>query len=304
MFKVIMIITVENFLDNQLFVADFLSVITMIGETKNFHIFGGTVRDVIIPMLLKNENEISVCSFRKLLEEQKQVEINNIDVICFKNQSVFDMKIDILSYMRCWDWEEEKDLNMFESTFDLRDLGIKSKKIYSVINKISKSEINIEFVLADRKRVVIDFDVNNVMWDFRNGVRAIRSEKKQSLWGPKMDDTYVLYNIVENIKNKTCRFHDDFIEPKDDYKSNPERIIKMLSKGFLIIDNRLDVISSYVNRNDAMCIICREELKEDQISFLMCNGKDHYHCGTCVMKWFKERQLFQCCCCKQRRKNV
>ncbi len=298
-------ITLENFEENKWYVGAFLSVLNALTKNCCVTVFGGVVRDLIIPMSEVEMPKNNMKTFTKALVKNKQIELNDIDVLLTGKYDYEDDMEEIFTHLISsgisasrdpfQDREENhKDENfMIDEKYDFEVLRLK------LYHEIFEEEIRVDFVkIAENSKIIPDFNVNNLTWNFNDGFRLIYDDTDGYNFFTTLEFMRCerIVDIKYHIKNKTCILNRRIISNEGTFEI--KRILKMLNKGYTILGMESICRTSYkdVDIKDRKCLICFEELDEGVASVVLCKSHHfiHWECGS---KWWKQN-AFKCIVCK------
>lgn len=295
-------ITLENYEENKMFICSFLKMTHYLTQVSELTLFGGIVRDLIVPMSECEPSIISMKTFKEMLTNVGSVVINDIDVLLTGSntytQKLSKVKSDICRtgfYHRKNNSEDEKNFAEAKKDYD-NSYGIDIKR-YTFHDLICDVDINVDFVLVkNHDSPPIDFNVNNLTWSSENGFGLACFQYQVNYFMSKPQQLYEKIAAIKNdIKQKRCKILPSFSKK---ITGNMKRIEKMRSKGFLIegLEHAFKTSYKEVAPEDAKCLICFETLEEKEVSITLC-GKDHFLHWECGKIWWSE-QKFECLVCK------
>lgn len=294
-----MLITKDNYEENKLYVTEFIKVIRFITNHERFTLFGGVVRDLIIPLSNTKTGNFSLRSFEEVLDSEP-IYINDIDVIFFGKEDSFSANVTIFEQvLETHDWKLEKEY--IENEVDIYEINpYANVKKHMYRNLVTDMTIDIDLVnVPSRNKVIIDFNVNDVMWNIKHKFEFITisdfEEYSHELYSHENIYYKKLENVMRNIKEKKCSLLDRFIINGE---NKMKRIIKMKDKGFHIMNCKLNVFNSYenVDIDDRKCLICLGSLSKGNDSISICGYKHLIH-EKCGEIWYKKK-TYRCLICR------
>lgn len=294
-------ITLENFNENILFISEFLKITHYLTKGCDFTLFGGVVRDLIVPMSETDDMDLTLPCFKKMLAVEDCIHLNDIDVL-YKTESTRSVRrviSDIKNKLHDMGWEcilVEKDDSKEEPSFfkSSYDISVDRYKLY---NSIVDVYIDIDFVIFEDIQPIIDFNTNNLTWDFENGFGLAHvNQSKSGFFNRGVQQLYgEISKIKQDIKNKQCEMLPSFIK---NIGNNFKRVDKMRSKKYFIRGFENAFRSSYddVDEEDRKCLICLMEFSENETCITVC-GNNHFTHWKCGKSWWSKNQ-FACLICK------
>jgi len=218
-------------------------------------LFGGIVRDVIVPVLSEGKNPF-LSSF---LQTEKINEISDIDLFteekfCIDDPSTCDL---LISKLREWDWHAP-------GITELTLYGIRGHRI-ELTHTLTSIDVHIDFIQGDQPGLVLDADVNGFVFSKQHGLHLMRWMDSMKLEGKLRYATRVR-RLERKILAKECeiKFSPMFLGYQQDAVRSVRvrRFVKMIRKGWNVtnIDEDIDVHKGEKALSD-VCAICHEDAK-------------------------------------------
>jgi hypothetical protein len=242
----------------------FLNLIMRVFRDNICNVFGGFVRDFIVPIMLKFPDNKVLCV--RTLRENYNAYFN-----------VISMPADIDLHIPSFKKGMLKELNSFDITLEniISDTQNYNVIKYRVNLAFPKSSFEIDIVKSRTlSEMPFDCDVNALVYslqDKRLTHRTITLDIIQS------------YKMIENTQNKKCVFP-EFGEFMYGFTANFQkqrigRIFKMLRKGYVILNYKFICYNKY---HFDICGMCRE-IKELEFGFGC--APSHGLCDECMMTY-------------------
>jgi hypothetical protein len=231
----------------------------------HFIIYGGAIRDI-------------------LLEKS----INDIDIAIFYHKNSKDFRCDELHSRLLIISDFTENFFGFKINIDRKKLDYSLLKMN--ITLPNNLFVNIDITSYNKKKNFCDFTINNLQYQFKNGLNTIVKGKHDIL------------QSIKDINTKTLRFVSDITTLKFCERTKlVERSIKMLERGFKY-DNNVYQKEPFLDiSNENKCSICHEE---DNIKYYLCstcNASYHIHCAnTYILDCIKQnKDIITCPTCRQ-----
>lgn len=258
-----------------------LSLVYKLVNESNFILFGGIVRDIIIPSVSKGLDP-----FEKKFKPD--AEISDIDMTFVPDEKYStDLSTrvnDMFPKFREWDWRVNTLQHI--TTYGGNGLRIFISHCWAEI------VTHIDFVPLSTSHQ-LDFDVNLFRFSKEKGLHTCMRRSKILL------EQIVLFRTSDKIMRKSCKFllpvvSDD--EAKD--ANSAKRFVKMLKKGWKI-ENIGATISVVEETKDGECQICGAVPNGRHI-VLTCSSCRL--CFDCFQGLIESKRLDSCICptCRQR----
>lgn len=236
----------------------------------NIYVYGGFVRDWCIPCLIQDLNCMNENSVDNMFSINPNFQIpSDIDFIIKCNFNVNSIE-DYFGNIK-----EEKMLhNDLYGTMIINYKLIITTKIGSIFN------VDFSHISPIEENIKIDFDVNS--WCYNHNKGIFNKTSTNTFFSQRE-----LLKVIPNIREKKCIFTGSF--PRYNNvgtimmrKKYIDRIIKMLNKGWNIIN--LSNIFNFINEttNDDICLICHE--KNNNLKLNCCSAFFH---TNCIFDWIK-----------------
>jgi hypothetical protein len=274
-------------------------------SSHKYYIFGGIVRDYLIPsryLLSKgiiDFDPFDIKNIDKILKVYPFRISNDVDIITYYNLKTPDFEKDV----RGIGWDLKKML-----TEEKKSSFCRHSTKYEITNPFISFSFNVDFVVENPELSKYrDFDVNSIYFSCKKGLfihptmkdRVMGSEfySENDDWSKKLLGKSEIDVLTEKIITKKCNFLYGLCYGHiRDFAINllSKRFVKMINMGY-DIENLRWLLSSFEEEYE--CTICRDVKKNTHVVKFICSGvKDkNYHgvCAECVYNYFSD-QLKRC----------
>ncbi len=307
-----MFITKSNYQENKLFVNTFFRLLTIL--TRKFAVFGGVVRDLIVPLCLHDLN-INIPDFETLLELEDGINLNDIDLMqaCYNDEDCKTDTFELHSIIK----NSGFIISNTENIDDYNATLATKLMIYDPFNDIDS--ISLDFVCHDIHKTtpLVNFDVNNLKWsnefEFdlveRSQIKYLnyRLNKKSNLYSYAHLKYKYIDDVFENIRNKRCNILPGFDMSMPKFIKG---LRKIMEKNFVVENIRtVELFKNMTTVHEGQeyedpCIICKDPIANGDVIMVVCESQKHVYHSNCMMLWLEKNDRYACCICRNKRSHV
>lgn len=253
-----------------------LSLVYKLIDCEEFILFGGIVRDIILPSYLKG-----ISPFEK--NYKPEAEIVDIDMAfrTANDANVNDTVRKLTPKLREWDWK----------IISVENMDVYGGVCARVFVSHCWAEVDVHLDLVPISSLcTLDFDVNIFRFDKYKGLYT--AGKHRGDISSHFSEQKKIVDTANKIKDKTCTFLLPNVGEQHMEIKYAKRFVKMLKKGWTI-ENIGPLVSVVEEVKDSECQICGN-LPHGRHVLLTCSNCTL--CFECFQGLITSRRLSDCVC--------